>query len=326
MNTRNHFTNIIINRQKQAKTPRPIDPFRVRILLVINLQFKIEDKHIGEMTHHLRSKYPSLAYLKIDFESPKILEYTSSYKGVLTMLEHKDYQKILEKGKLYFIDPKTRISFEIIVLDKMTTQNERKIYLTNIPKKVSNNQLRSIFSKFGEVIKAFIINPNFKSGNASFQGRKSTKFAMRAGIVLYKNKHSVEDAIRAGIVQYKGSKIIVNQFRAKKDKKIIKSKKEELLKYRQNSNFNYPKFFDRRNLSSSSKFQAQVSKIPYMGSQYDPRRGSIRQDLRLRGEAQIFDLRQPGLRTHKYIERISKLNSFRSNHYCENLRMNHSKF
>jgi hypothetical protein len=303
---------------RQKKTKQLSDPFRIRVKIQIFDQRKITNPVITHLKEDLQRSYRSVLYLKVDLAQSQRLQSSRHYCGVLTVLEHKDYQRILENTEIVM---QRFPHLRLLILDRMTTQNERKVYVTNIPKKVSNNELSQIFSRFGEVIKAFIINPNFKKGkkNSKNPNNDLKKFATRAGIVLFKNRYSVDDALRIGSVFLKGKLISVNEFRAKRVQSFDQFGHAQAAVHF-NSHLRMDRPPTRRRMRQTESRAHQTAFGP---------KGHLRMVPRFRrrreNEFELIDLHGFNWSTLQYIKQISKRNRFSENHNCENIKLNLGK-
>jgi RNA recognition motif-containing protein len=82
---------------------------------------------------------------------------------------------------------------------------KNKLYVGNLPYNITQEQLKEIFEKFGEVIEAIIITDKFSGRSKGF------------GFVTFADEKAAEEALKMNEEEVMGRKIVVNIARPKKE-------------------------------------------------------------------------------------------------------------
>lgn len=90
--------------------------------------------------------------------------------------------------------------------DILNMEQKNKLYVGNLPFAVDDNQLKEIFSKFGEVVEAIVIKNKFNGRSKGF------------GFVTLKDEAAAEAASKEmNQAEVMGRKLVVNIARPKKE-------------------------------------------------------------------------------------------------------------
>lgn len=119
--------------------------------------------------------------------------------------------------------------------DQIFDFQQRCIFVNNIPRKVNNEHLATIFANFGPVESAFII--------------KKKGVSKQFGFVYFENESSVEEAAELKKIKYNGKFMIAQRFFQKN--KIDQKKNSQ--KERSSKKTNFPRNKQQRNHSPKKK-------------------------------------------------------------------------
>jgi RNA recognition motif-containing protein len=82
---------------------------------------------------------------------------------------------------------------------------KNKLYVGNLPYNITQEQLKEIFEKFGEVVEVIIITDKFSGRSKGF------------GFVTFVDEKAAEEALKMNEEEIMGRKIVVNIARPKKE-------------------------------------------------------------------------------------------------------------
>lgn len=138
--------------------------------------------------------------------------------GTMTLTDKRELQSLLKvgsfkfKGRKFFIKPYL-VGEELAKFKEKI--HKRRIFVHNIPKGVTNEELGEIFSCFGEVEDSYLIRSN--------KSKKYKASPQKYGYVIFKEEVDASTAIFASRVIYKSHKLLIKPF-SKKEKKGRHSK------------------------------------------------------------------------------------------------------
>lgn len=133
--------------------------------------------------------------------------------GTMTLTNEKELKMMLRAGSYKFKGRKFFVKPYLVgdALSKFKEQIQKKrVFVHNIPKGVSNEQLGEIFMCFGDVEDSYLIRSN--------KCRKYKASPRKYGYVIFEREEDAKRAIRAKRIMHKGHKLLVMPF-TKKDQK-----------------------------------------------------------------------------------------------------------
>lgn len=167
-----------------------------------------------EMKKFFKSKYPSVFKVKLPKTKGK-----GSGCGVMMLRDPEEYKEILEKHLFYFksrrfyVNPFLKHEELDAYLERITN---RRVFISLIPKKMKDSELKHLMNQFGRVDDAYKIEQN-KCGKKKF----------RIGFVLFRNQEDAQFAINSKRIYYENGKFLLLKPFIKKEKSSIERHEEE---------------------------------------------------------------------------------------------------
>lgn len=185
---------------------------------IVNNHFSLSSKELSKQYKvFLGSLHPSIQFYEIvyllrkkgfDVELNREKSRTKKRFCVLNLTSPEQYQALLtDRHKVHFIrDHKIEVEMFLegdLQIPKNEDLMKRKIYVGNLPRNISDQELQQFFSQYGSVKAAYVKN------------RKSKK-TFRFGFVEFFNKNSASKIMELKKVPFNGKNVFIKEFKSKK--------------------------------------------------------------------------------------------------------------